>query len=198
MIPLALDPKSVRVAVAGNGDLALRRLRALRQAGATAALLFADAPNPDLASFAGAQRRGALPTQADLQELHVLWIVDLPEATAAQLAQEARASRVLVNVEDRPALCDFHSVAEIRRGDLLLTVSTNGAAPGLAGTIRRNLATCFGPEWDGRVAEIASLRSGWRAEGITMPQAAARIDALVEERCWLSCPKAEPAPLSQA
>jgi precorrin-2 dehydrogenase/sirohydrochlorin ferrochelatase len=198
MIPLALDPNSVRVAVAGNGNLAMRRLRGLRQAGAMAALLFADAPSADLAALAGAQLRTALPTQADLADLHVLWIADLSEATAARLSEDARAARVLVNVEDRPALCDFHSVAEIRRGDLLLTVSTSGAAPGLAGTIRRNLETCFGPEWDGRVSEVATLRAGWRAEGITMSQAAARIDALVEERCWLSCPKAEPAPLTQA
>jgi precorrin-2 dehydrogenase/sirohydrochlorin ferrochelatase len=198
MIPLALDPKFVRVAVAGNGNLALRRLRALRQAGAARTLLFADAPNSELAAAAGAHLRAALPTAADLQNLHILWIADLPETTAAQLAEAARALRVLVNVEDRPALCDFHSVAEIRRGDLLLTVSTSGAAPGLASTIRRNLETCFGPEWDGRVAQVASLRAGWRAEGISMPQAAARIDALVEERCWLSCPKAAPAPLSQA
>jgi precorrin-2 dehydrogenase/sirohydrochlorin ferrochelatase len=97
--------------------------------------------------------------------------------------------RVLVNVEDVPEYCDFHSVAEVRRGDLLLTVSTNGSAPGLAGTIRRNLESCFGPEWEERVNDIAALRQGWRAEGVPMPEAARRIDAIVEERCWLSCPK---------
>lgn len=189
MIPVAIDPRHAQLAVAGNGALALRRLRALRAAGAGEALLFADAPAEDLAAEAGRFLRRYLPDAADLAGLHVLWIVDVPEDKAAALAQEARRLRVLVNVEDRPAFCDFHSVAEIRRGDLLLTVSTNGAAPGLAGAIRRNLETCFPPEWEGRVAEVAALRAGWRVQNIPMPEAARRINELVEERCWLSCPK---------
>lgn len=194
MIPLALDPKFCRVAVAGNGDLALRRLRALRRAGAAEALVFADAPNAALAAEAGAQLRPHLPCMADVAPLHALWIVDLPEDVAETLATAARAAKILVNVEDRPAFCDFHSVAELRRGDLLLTVSTNGAAPGLAGTIRRGLETCFGPEWDDRVAELAALRAGWRDEGVKMSEAARRINAIVEAGCWLNCPKPETAP----
>ncbi len=189
MVPIALDPRHANLAIAGNGALALRRLRALRTAGAAETILFADAPEPTLAAEAGIFLRPHLPTATDLAALHILWIVDVPEQTAAALAAEARALRVLVNVEDRPPYCDFHSVAEIRRGDLLLTISTNGAAPGLAGTIRRNLENCFPPAWEGRVAEVAALRTGWRAEGVAMPEAARRINALVEERCWLSCPK---------
>jgi precorrin-2 dehydrogenase/sirohydrochlorin ferrochelatase len=96
---------------------------------------------------------------------------------------------VLVNVEDVPDHCDFHSVAELRRGDLLLTVSTNGMAPGLAGTIRRTLESSFGPEWSERVSEIAALRQSWRAEGVSMPEAARRIETIAAERCWLPGPK---------
>jgi precorrin-2 dehydrogenase / sirohydrochlorin ferrochelatase len=189
MIPLALDPKCVNVAVAGNGPLALRRLQMLRKAGAAEALLFADAPEAALAAEAGTYLRPALPDAAALGALHVLWIVDLTPCIAAELATLARGLRVLVNVEDVPQFCDFHSVAEVRRGDLLLTVSTGGAAPGLAGTIRRNLENCFGPEWGERVSEISALRQGWQAAGVDMPEAARRIDALVEAGCWLSCPR---------
>jgi precorrin-2 dehydrogenase / sirohydrochlorin ferrochelatase len=189
MIPLALDPKCVNVAVAGNGPLALRRLQMLRKAGAAEALLFADAPEAALAAEAGTYLRPALPDATALGALHVLWIVDLAPGIAAELAALARGLRVLVNVEDVPQFCDFHSVAEVRRGDLLLTVSTGGAAPGLAGTIRRNLENCFGPEWGERVSEISALRQGWQAAGVDMPEAARRIDALVEAGCWLSCPR---------
>ena len=189
MIPLAIDPKHVNIAVAGNGALALRRLRALRYAGATDVLLFTDAPSTDLAAEAGAYLRDELPGEAALGSLHILYIADLDPEAAAALATTARALRVLVNVEDVPAFCDFHSVAEVRRGDLLLTISTNGAAPGLAGAIRRNLEACFAPEWAERVNEIAALRQAWRAEGVSMAEAARRIDAIVDERCWFSCPK---------
>ncbi len=188
MIPIALDPRYSRLGVAGNGAAALRRFRALCKAGA-AALLFADAPQPVLAQEAAGAWRERLPGDADLAALHALWIVDLPEDVAAALAARARALGLLVNVEDRPALCDFHSVAEVRRGDLLLTVSTGGAAPGLAGSLRRRLEACFVPDWAARVEEVAGLRAGWRGEGLGMAEIARRIDALMETSCWLSCPR---------
>jgi precorrin-2 dehydrogenase / sirohydrochlorin ferrochelatase len=102
MIPLALDPRTVKLAVAGNGPLALRRLRALRHGGAAEALLFADAPSAELAAEAGTYLRPALPDGAALQALHVLWIVDVAPVRAAELATLARRLRVLVNVEDVP------------------------------------------------------------------------------------------------
>lgn len=187
MVPIALDPRNTRMAIAGNGDLAVRRLQALRAAGAQDAWVFADAPEPALITQAGTALRNRLPDEADLQSLHVLWVAGLEQADT--LAAAARRNRVLVNVEDRPEFCDFHSVAELRRKDLTLTVSTNGKAPGLAGSIRRNLEQCFGPEWDARVDEVAALRAGWRAAGVPMAEAARRIDALVAERCWLPCQK---------
>ncbi|MDX5932351.1 precorrin-2 dehydrogenase/sirohydrochlorin ferrochelatase family protein [Acidiphilium acidophilum] len=185
MIPIALDPRFARLAVAGNGPLALRRFRALRAAGAADALLFSDAPDDEAVVEAGTALRRAMPGPDDLAVLHVLWIVDLPRDRAEALAAAARARHLLVNVEDVPPLCDFHSVAEVRRGDLLLTISTNGRAPGLAGVIRRNLELRYGPEWAGRVAEIGALREGWRREGVTMPEAAKRIATLASERNWL-------------
>jgi precorrin-2 dehydrogenase / sirohydrochlorin ferrochelatase len=172
MIPLAVNPNFVRIGLAGAGAPAARRLAALRAAGANPVVIAPD----DTAALAG---------------LQLLYITGLEPAQYLALAEAARAASVLVNVEDVPELCDFHAVAEIRRGDLLLTVSTGGAAPGLAKVIRRALEALFPPVWAERVAEIATLRQGWRAEGMPMTEAAKRIASLVQERCWLPCPKVD-------
>ena len=178
MIPLVLNPENVRIGLAGAGPAAARRLAGLRAGGAEPVLFgegFAPLPR-DESALAG---------------LRILYIAGLEEADYVPLAETARRLGILVNVEDVPGLCDFHAVAEVRRGDLLMTVSTGGAAPGLAGVIRRALEGCFGPEWAGRVAEAARLRQGWRAEGVSMAEAAQRLAALARERCWLSCPQAD-------
>lgn len=188
MIPLALAPARARLALAGAGEGAVRRLRALRAAGADRILVYAPDADAALTAEAGEGFAPHLPDAAALAEIQLLWVTGLAPGAAAALAAAARAARVLVNVEDVPELCDFHAVAELRRGDLLLTISTNGAAPGLAGAIRRHLEACFPPVWAERVREIAALRRSWRAEAISMPEAARRIDEIVEERCWLSCP----------
>ena len=182
MIPIALDAVALPLAVAGRGPAAARRLQALRAGGAHAPLLFSDQPDESLVRAAGPALRDFLPGRPDLGGLRALWIAGLPDDEAAALAALARSERVLVNVEDRPALCDFHSVAEVRRGDLLLTVSTGGASPGLAARIRARLATEFGPEWAERLALLrASARRGAKAGDV-----AALTDALLHANGWLA------------
>jgi precorrin-2 dehydrogenase/sirohydrochlorin ferrochelatase len=187
MIPLAINPSHVRIGLAGGSLPALRRLAALRAGGANPMVFAADA-----ALAAAAQNPLPFPPDAAaLAELHLLYIAGLEPAQYTPLAEAARARKLLVNVEDVPAFCDFHAVAEIRRGDLLLTVSTGGAAPGLAQLIRRALEAWFPPVWAERVAEAAALRQGWRAEGLSMAEAAQRMGRVARERCWLPGADAE-------
>jgi precorrin-2 dehydrogenase / sirohydrochlorin ferrochelatase len=182
MIAVALDPAVVPIAVAGRGDRASRRFLALRKGAANTVLVFSDQPG-ELEAVAGSALRPWLPQRADLAALQAVWIVGLPVDRTAELVAAAHAERVLVNVEDQPTLCDFHSVAEVRRGDLLLTVSTGGASPGLAARIRARLASEFGPEWADRLALLRRHRAAWRQEGADV---AARTDALLQDNGWLA------------
>jgi hypothetical protein len=74
-----------------------------------------------------------------LAPLQLLFVAGLDEGEARHLAARARAFGVLVNVEDVLPLCDFHVPAIVRHGDLLLTASTGGAAPGLSRALREHL-----------------------------------------------------------
>lgn len=166
---------------------ALRRLRGLQNAGAGETLRVFTT-DPELAAQAGDSAVPRLPAPEDIMGLNLLWIAGLEDAVYRPLAELARANKVLLNVEDVPEFCDFNAVAEVRRGDLLLTVSTNGQAPGLASAIRKRLESCFPESWAERVKQIAVLRQGWRQDAVSMAESARRIDALVAEKCWLSCP----------
>jgi precorrin-2 dehydrogenase/sirohydrochlorin ferrochelatase len=181
MIAVTLDPAALAIAVAGRGAAALRRYLTLRAGGGEGLVLFSD--EADDLSAAGPALRRWLPDRADLTRLRALWIAGLPDDRAAELARLARSERLLVNVEDRPELCDFHSVAEVRRGDLLLTVSTGGASPGLAARIRARLASDFGPEWADRLALLRHQRAAWRKDG---GDVAAQTDALLHANRWLA------------
>ena len=185
VLSIVLDPKFVRLGVCGEGALALRRLRLLRSGGATETLLFAERPTEDLRSESGQYLRQQLPDAETLESLHALWIADVDPDLKQILAERARTAKVLVNVEDVPAFCDFHSAAEVRRGELLITISTAGAAPGLASVIRKRLEEIFDPEWAARVASLRGLRAEWRCKGISMSEIARRIEVLVRENDWL-------------
>ncbi len=126
-----------------------------------------------------------LPDDADLARLRVLWIADLPLAEAVSLARRARALGVLVNVEDVIGWCDFHNPSVVRRGDLLLTVSTGGRSPGLAARIRRELALRFGPEWALRLERLGARRAAWRRRPRPLAELARLTDAMIDRERWL-------------
>ena len=182
MIAVALDVAALRIAVAGRGSAALRRLRALQAGGAGGLLVFSDRPG-DLGPVANQLLRHTSLAATTSPLCRLFGSLACP-TTAAELAALARSERVLVNVEDRPALCDFHSVAEVRRGDLLLTVSTGGASPGLAARIRARLAAEFGPEWADRLALLRGHRAAWRRDGPRCWRALT--DALLHANGWLA------------
>jgi precorrin-2 dehydrogenase/sirohydrochlorin ferrochelatase len=184
MIPLIVDPTRVPIALVGRGRAAERRLELLLEAGAKELAVFSDMPSAGLAADAGKRLRRRLPDRDELARTGLLWIVDLPIAEAAPLARVARATGCLVNVEDVTAFCDFHNPAQVRRGDLLLTVSTGGKSPGLAARIRGELARSFGPEWAGRLSRIAAKRAAWRRPGRSLDELARLTNRAIDEKGW--------------
>ncbi len=189
MYPVTLDVTRVRVALAGGGRAAVTRLAGLDAAGATRVRVFAEAPAPALVEAAGDRLVRRLPAPADLVGVGLLLIAGLGEAAASGLGTTARAMGVLVNVEDRTPWCDFHMPSVIRRRDLVVTISTNGRSPGLAKRLRRFLEDLFGPEWAGRVDEVAARRAGWRAAGADVAAVGRLTDSLVARRGWLRPPR---------
>jgi precorrin-2 dehydrogenase/sirohydrochlorin ferrochelatase len=184
MIPVIVDTKQVSIALVGRGRAAERRLAQLLEGGALRLSAFSDRPAAGLAARAGARLHRRLPEAKELAAFALLWIVDLPLAEAAPLARAARAAGCLVNVEDVAALCDFHNPAQVRRGDLLLTVSTGGRSPGLAARIRAELGRAFGPEWAERLDRIAARRALWRRAGRPLDELARLTDATIDANGW--------------
>lgn len=97
--------------------------------------------------------------------------LDEPEAAAAAL----KARGLLVNVVDRPDLCDFTVPSLLERGPVLVAVGTGGVSAGLAKALRIGLEALLpaglGTLADALGAARARLRQRW-------PKAADRRRAL--------------------
>lgn len=64
---------------------------------------------------------------------------------AEEAAGRLKAAGLLVNVADRPELCDFTLPSVLERGDVLVAVSTGGASAGLAKHLRLRLERLLPP-----------------------------------------------------
>lgn len=81
-----------------------------------------------------------------------LAVVALEGDDAKAVAERLRARGLLVNVVDRPELCDFTTPAIIERGQVILAIGTGGASAGLAKTLRQRLEALL-PAGVGGIAE---------------------------------------------
>ena len=90
--------------------------------------------------------------------LAIVAIEDEAEAVAAAAALRARG--LLVNVVDRPVLCDFTVPAIVDRAPVLLAVGTGGVSAGLAAALRQRLEGLL----PARLGDLASELFDSRAE----------------------------------
>lgn len=184
MVPLILDPAKLRIALVGTGPLALRRLELLRAGGAVPAV-FAPGGDGALEAMAEDAYQPRMPDAADLAGVNVLFVAGLADDASETLAAEARAIGILVNVEDVIPLCDFHVPSIVRRGDLLLTVSTGGRSPGLSRLLRLALERLFPDVWAKRLDRAAALRERMRAEGADGAAINRAVERIATEEGWL-------------
>lgn len=84
-------------------------------------------------------------------------------AEAERIAARLKASGLLVNVADRPELCDFTLPSILERGDVLVAVSTGGASAGLAKHLRLRLEQVLPPSLAALASGLAAARGAIRA-----------------------------------
>jgi siroheme synthase-like protein len=161
-IPLVLDLAGVRCLVVGAGRVAERKVAALLGSGARIRIV-APRATPRLRALA---RRGSLTWDrrryrtAHLRGVRLAIAAASDPAANRAVAREARRRGVFVSVADDPDLCTLTLPAVLRRGPLVVAVSTSGESPALAKALRDDLARRIGPEHGAYVALVGSIRRG--------------------------------------
>ena len=154
-LPVFLDIRARDCLVAGGGEVAARKVELLRRAGGRITVV---SPRlcPELAALAesnSVQHRAASFSAADLDGAVLAVAATDDNAVNAQVAAAARDRGIPVNVVDDPASCSFIFPSIVDRSPVVIAVSTGGAAPVLARSLRARLETLI-PEGYGRLAEL--------------------------------------------
>jgi precorrin-2 dehydrogenase len=158
--PVYLDLKGKRVVVIGGGEIAERKVTALAETGALITVISPDATS-HLALLAHNKsielhRRPYCP--GDCKDAVLILSATDDSETSKMVWEEANRLGVLVNTADQPDLCDFIMPAVVRRSDLTVAISTGGASPALAATLKRKIENIIGPEYERLLSLLARVR----------------------------------------
>ncbi len=154
--PVYLSLAERLVVVKGGGSVAERRVAALLRCGARVRVV-APELTPELARRAedGEIEHVVRPYRTGDLEGAALALAEPGEPVAdASFFAEAERLGVFANVEDDVEHCSFIMPALVRRGDLVVAISTSGRAPALAVRLRERLERELGPEY-GALLELA-------------------------------------------
>lgn len=153
--PVALDVAGRACVVLGGGAAAEERVQALLDAGARVTVV-AEAFTDGLEELC---RRGQIAlsrkaySDGDLDGVFLAVAATGDRELNTRAFEEADRRRVLLNAVDDNARCHFAFPSILRRGDLVVAVSTGGKAPAFAKRLRRQLAEALGPEY-GLVVDV--------------------------------------------
>jgi len=178
-LPLFVDLNRKRILVVGGGNVAASKLPTLLSTGALVTLVAPQICPAALFEGVSIRRRRFRPS-----DLKGVWFV-VAAATHAVNAQVARAAvrrRILVNAVDDPTNGSANFAATIRRGDLILAISTGGTVPAMARLMREALELLLPPDIEQWMSLGQSERERWLRERIPMnerlPLLAAAINRL--------------------
>src|SRR4030043_1398789 len=159
--PIAVDLQDKKVVVVGGGAVAKRKIDALLQCGADVYIISREL-KPGLRRLleeGKVKLIGRRLIKAYLKGAFLIIASTDDSSLNHNVSALAKKMGIPVNVVDRPADSDFIVPSVIRRGDLLIAVSTSGKSPALAKRIRERLGRQFGDEYKDFLIMMGRLRN---------------------------------------
>jgi siroheme synthase-like protein len=167
--PVNLLLEGRRVLVVGGGTVAASKVQGLLAAGAVVHVVAREL-GPDIHALeVTSEERPYARGEVAGYRLAVA-CTDDPAVNQA-VFDDGEAAGVWVNAADDPERCSYTLPARLDRGRLLVTVSTSGESPALAGWLRDQLAAHLGPEHETLLELLSEARRSLADTGRSRPVA---------------------------
>jgi uroporphyrin-III C-methyltransferase / precorrin-2 dehydrogenase / sirohydrochlorin ferrochelatase len=183
LLPLFLKLAGRRVVLVGAGVVAAEKLVHLLEAGADVMVVAPEIAPAIAAAPVTLVRRGFQP-----RDLDGAWLVvaAAPPDVNRAAAAAADERRIFVNAVDDPGSASAYAAAVLRREQLTLAISTDGAAPALAGLVREALDALLPRDLGAWFAAARGARVEWLRNHVPMrerrPLLLRTLNQLYEER----------------
>jgi len=164
LFPVFLKLNNLHTVVIGAGKVGLEKLTAILRNSPEArvtviALSILEEVHLLAAQFQGLKivQKSFIDTDLDSADL-VIAATDDSDLNN-YIRQSAHERKLLVNVADKPELCDFYLSSIVQKGDLKIAISTNGKSPTIAKRLKEVLNEGLPDELNNTLQQMSELRN---------------------------------------
>ncbi|MGD0923062.1 MAG: bifunctional precorrin-2 dehydrogenase/sirohydrochlorin ferrochelatase [Terriglobia bacterium] len=158
--PIFLDLRGRRCVVVGGGKVAERKVRTLLRARASVRVISPEL-TPRLAQWAATKKISVARhgyRKGDLGQPLLVFAATNDPAVQQAVREDAEALGALVNVADDREHSTFLVPASFAQGGLQVAISTSGASPALARSLRQRLQAMLGREYKAHLSFLREVR----------------------------------------
>lgn len=145
VFPLFIELRDRKCVVVGGGTVAERKIEALIEFGAKIVVISME----ENGKIRDLERNGRIEvmereySSGDLDGAFLAIAATDNPKTNEEIYKDALKKGIFINVVDCPERCNFIFPAIVKRGDMVIGISTSGAYPALSKRIRQKLETLF-------------------------------------------------------
>ena len=169
LYPIFLKLEDLRVLIVGGGNVGLEKLSAIiNNSPATRITLVAIAIRDEIKELARSIGNIVIYERAfevnDLEDTDIVIVaVNDPEASM-RIRTEAKRKGKLVNVADKPEMCDFYLSSIVKKGNLKIAISTNGKSPTIAKRIKEVINESIPDEIEDLLNNMQAIRNNMEGD----------------------------------
>ena len=163
LFPIFLKLNNLHTVLIGAGNVGLEKLTAiLTNSPLSRVTVIAKVFSPEVHALAGEYTGVTIIQKAfidtDLDGADIVVAATNDNELNVYIRQSAHERKLLVNVADKPELCDFYLGSIVQKGDLKIAISTNGKSPTVAKRLKEVLNESLPAELDTTLQQMSQLR----------------------------------------
>jgi siroheme synthase-like protein len=185
LFPVFLKLEKLRLLIVGGGKVALEKLHAvLDNSPATSIIMVAIEFNESTRNAAIHHKNVQLIERpyedSDIEEADVIIIAVDDPFTSEIIRNDAHEKGKLVNVADKPELCDFYLGSIVKKGNLKIAISTNGKSPTIAKRLKETFNDLLPEQLDEVLDNMEVIRNKLKGDFATKVNVLNRITKVLK------------------
>lgn len=164
LFPVFLKLNQLRLLIVGGGYVGMEKLQAILSNSPEAKIvLVATEISAEIKELVKAYPAVSLIERpyalSDFDNIDIAIVAINDAVISSQVAADAKSKGILINVADKPDLCDFYLASIVQKGNLKIAISTNGKSPTIAKRIKEVLNETLPGEIGDLLTNMQNIRN---------------------------------------